>query len=55
MIRVSVFKRAELKASLLRHPDLFAKFSKAWIDEKVRADQLIVDSGVGPLKSGLPG
>jgi CRP/FNR family transcriptional regulator, anaerobic regulatory protein len=34
-----------LKGILLKHPDLFDKLSKAWIEEKDRSDQLIVDLG----------
>ncbi len=44
-VRYRTFKRSELKAVLLKHPDLFEKHSKAWIEEKSRADQLIVDLG----------
>ena len=32
-------------AVLFKHPDLIEKLSKAWIEEKSRADQLIVDLG----------
>jgi CRP/FNR family transcriptional regulator len=39
------FKRAELKEVLFNHADLFEKLSRAWIAEKTRADQLIVDLG----------
>lgn len=39
------FKRSDLKATLFKHPELFDKLSKAWIEEKDRADQLIVDLG----------
>lgn len=39
------FKRSELKGVLLKHPELFDKLSRAWIEEKGRADQLIVDLG----------
>jgi CRP/FNR family transcriptional regulator, anaerobic regulatory protein len=39
------FKRSELKELLLRHPGLFERLSRAWIEEKDRADQLIVDLG----------
>jgi len=44
-VRYRAFKRPELKAALHKRPDLLEKFSKAWIDEKARADQLIVDLG----------
>jgi CRP/FNR family transcriptional regulator, anaerobic regulatory protein len=39
------FKRSELKAHLFKNPELFDKLSRAWIEEKDRADQLIVDLG----------
>lgn len=39
------FRRTELKGILLKHPDLFDKLSKAWIEEKDRSDQLAVDLG----------
>jgi CRP/FNR family transcriptional regulator, anaerobic regulatory protein len=39
------FKRSDLKAALFKHPELFEKLSQAWIEEKDRADQLIVDLG----------
>jgi CRP/FNR family transcriptional regulator len=39
------FKRSELKATLLKHPEMFDMLSRAWIEEKDRADQLIVDLG----------
>jgi CRP/FNR family transcriptional regulator len=39
------FKRSDLKATLFKHPEMFDKLSKAWIEEKDRADQLIVDLG----------
>jgi len=39
------FKRSELKGILLKHPNLFDELSKAWAEEKSRADQLIVDLG----------
>jgi CRP/FNR family transcriptional regulator, anaerobic regulatory protein len=44
-VRYRTFKRSELKEALLKHPDLFEKLSKAWVEEKARADQLIVDLG----------
>jgi CRP-like cAMP-binding protein len=44
-VRYRTFKRSELKQLLFAHPDLLEKMSKAWIDEKMRADQLIVDLG----------
>jgi len=54
-VRYGTFKRTELKASLFRHPDLFAKFSKAWIEEKVQADQLIVDLGRATAEERIAG
>lgn len=39
------FKRSELKQLLLAHPDLLNQLSRSWIEEKSRADQLIVDLG----------
>lgn len=44
-VRYCTFKRTELKGILFNHPDLFERLSKAWIEEKSRADQLIVDLG----------
>ena len=44
-VRYRAFNRTELRAILYKQPDLMEKFSKAWIDEKSRADQLIVDLG----------
>jgi CRP-like cAMP-binding protein len=38
-------KRRELKALLFSNADLFEKLAQAWIAEKMRADQLIVDLG----------
>ncbi len=39
------FKRSDLKATLFKNPEMFDKLSRAWIEEKDRADQLIVDLG----------
>ena len=39
------FKRSDLKATLFKNPEMFDKLSKVWIEEKDRADQLIVDLG----------
>lgn len=39
------FKRSELKDILFKNRDLMEKLSKTWIEEKARADQLIVDLG----------
>jgi CRP/FNR family transcriptional regulator, anaerobic regulatory protein len=47
-VRFRTFKRGDLKATLLKDPDLFDKLSQAWIEEKNRADQLIVDLGRRP-------
>ncbi len=44
-VRYRTFKRTELRAILFSHPDLLDKLSRAWIEEKARADQLIVDLG----------
>jgi CRP/FNR family transcriptional regulator, anaerobic regulatory protein len=44
-VRYRTFKRTELKASLLKNPDFFERFSKAWLEEKARSDQLIADLG----------
>jgi CRP/FNR family transcriptional regulator, anaerobic regulatory protein len=44
-VRYRSFKRADLKKSLRENPELLEQFSKAWSDEKARADQLIVDLG----------
>ena len=47
-VRYRVFRRSELKAVLFKRPGLFEKVSTAWIEEKSRADQLIVDLGRRP-------
>jgi len=44
-VRYRIFKRSELKAAVYKRPELLEKFSQAWIEEKSRADQLIVDLG----------
>jgi CRP/FNR family transcriptional regulator len=44
-VHYRTFKRTEFKAALLKHSHLFDKFSKAWIDEKARANQLATDLG----------
>jgi CRP-like cAMP-binding protein len=44
-VRYRTFKRSELKHVLFTHADLLEKLSRAWIEEKTRADQLIVDLG----------
>jgi CRP/FNR family transcriptional regulator len=44
-VRYRAFNRTEMKSLLYKRSDLLEKFSKAWVDEKMRADQLIVDLG----------
>jgi len=44
-VRYRIFRRSELKAVVFKRADLLEKFAKAWIEEKSRADQLIVDLG----------
>lgn len=44
-IRYRIFNRTELKTMLLKQPDLFEKFTRVWIKEKARADELIIDLG----------
>jgi len=44
-VHYRTFKRSELKGIFFKHPDLFDKLSKVWIEEKCRSDQLIVDLG----------
>jgi CRP/FNR family transcriptional regulator, anaerobic regulatory protein len=44
-VRYRTFCRAELKAVLFKNLSLFDSFAKAWVEEKVRADQLIADLG----------
>jgi CRP-like cAMP-binding protein len=44
-VQYRMFKRADLKEAMLKHADVFEQISKAWIEEKHRADQLIVDLG----------
>jgi CRP/FNR family transcriptional regulator len=44
-VRYRAFDRIELKSLLFRQPELLDRFSKAWVAEKARADQLIVDLG----------
>jgi len=39
------FKRSDLKATLFKNPEMFDMLSRAWIEEKDRSDQLIVDLG----------
>jgi CRP/FNR family transcriptional regulator, anaerobic regulatory protein len=44
-VRYRNFKRAALQELMNKRPELFDKLSKACIEEKMRADQLIVDLG----------
>lgn len=44
-VTVHSFKRDDLKAFLLRHPDTFEIVTKAWIEEEERSNQLTVDLG----------
>jgi CRP/FNR family transcriptional regulator, anaerobic regulatory protein len=44
-VRFRTLKRSHLKALVFEHPDLFDKLSQTWIEEKDRADQLIIDLG----------
>ena len=44
-VHYRMFRRSELKAVLFERSDLLEKFSKVWVEEKSRADRLIVDLG----------
>lgn len=44
-VRFRTLNRCDFKAALFKRPDLFDKLSKSWIEEKDRADQLIIDLG----------
>lgn len=44
-VHYRTFNRTELKSIVYKQPELLEKISKAWVDEKTRADQLIVDLG----------
>jgi len=44
-VRYRSIDRIELKGILFKQPDRLETFLKAWIEEKARADQLIVDLG----------
>jgi len=44
-VRYSIFKRSELKDMIFRTPELVEKLARAWIEEKTRSDELIVDLG----------
>ena len=37
--------RTQLEAILLTHPSLFEKVCKAWVEEKARSDELIINLG----------
>jgi CRP/FNR family transcriptional regulator, anaerobic regulatory protein len=39
------FRRTDLRALLFENPDLFDRLSKAWLEEKMQADQLALDLG----------
>ena len=39
------FKRSDIRARLFENPDLFDRLSKAWIEERIQADQLALDLG----------
>jgi CRP-like cAMP-binding protein len=44
-VRYGTFQRSELKDVIFRTPQLLEKLSRAWIEEKTRSDELIVDLG----------
>lgn len=44
-VNFRTFNRTDMKAHIYKKPELLDTFFKAWVDEKVRADQLIVDLG----------
>lgn len=44
-VHYRTFKRSELRDILFARPELLEKLCKVWIEEKARADQLIVDLG----------
>lgn len=44
-VRYRIFRRSELKPALFKRTALLENLSKAWVEEKSRADQLIVDLG----------
>ena len=44
-VRYCGIKRSGFRAALFKHPDLFEQLLKAWTEETLRADQLIVDLG----------
>lgn len=40
-----ILKRSDVRRVLRKSPDLYDKLSSIWIDEKIRAEELIVDLG----------
>jgi CRP/FNR family transcriptional regulator, anaerobic regulatory protein len=44
-VRYRSIKRAEFRTALFKDPDLFERLLKAWTEETLRSDQLIVDLG----------
>ncbi len=44
-VNFRTFNRTDLKSLIYKNPDLLDAFLKIWVDEKARADQLIVDLG----------
>lgn len=40
-----ILKCSDIRRALQRSPDLYGKISGVWIDEKIRAEELIVDLG----------
>lgn len=44
-VRYRTFSRTDLVRDIIRHPDSFAYISDVWMEEKRRADRLVVDLG----------
>jgi CRP/FNR family transcriptional regulator, anaerobic regulatory protein len=44
-VRYGTFQRSQLKDIIFQTPALLEKLSRAWIEEKTRSDELIVDLG----------
>ena len=44
-VNFRTFNRTDLKSLIYKKPELLESIFKAWVDEKTRADQLIVDLG----------
>jgi CRP-like cAMP-binding protein len=44
-VNFRTFNRTDLKALIYKKPELLDAFFNAWVEEKTRADQLIVDLG----------